>query len=57
MKKIIYTLFPNLMPKYWKTKNEDYITYKWNSKEELFIGSNNVKRSLGYVIKNLTPVK
>jgi hypothetical protein len=57
MKKIIYTLFPNLMPKYWKTKNEDYITYKWNSKEELFIGSNNVRRSLGYVIKNLTPVK
>jgi hypothetical protein len=57
MKKIIYTIFPSLLPKYWRTKGEDYITYEWNSKAELFIGSNKVKLSLGYVVKNLIPKK
>lgn len=57
MKKIIYTIFPSLMPKVWRTKNEDFITYIWDDKDELFIGSNNVQLSLGYVIKNLIPKK
>jgi hypothetical protein len=57
MKKIIYTVFPSLLPKYWRTKGEDYITYEWDSKAELFIGSNKVKLSLGYVVKNLIPKK
>ena len=57
MKKIIYTIFPSLMPKVWRTKNEDFITYIWDDEDELFIGSNNVQLSLGYVIKNLIPKK
>ena len=55
MKKLLYTAFPSLMPKQWKTKNEDYIIYTWDEEDELFVGSNNVQLSLGYVIKNLEP--
>ena len=57
MRKIIYTLFPSLMPKVWRTKGNghNYITYIWDEDEGLFVGSNNVRLSLGYVIKNLIP--
>ena len=55
MKKLLYTAFPSLMPKYWRTKNEDYRVYTWDEKDELFIGSNGVRLSLGYVIKKLEP--
>jgi hypothetical protein len=55
MKKILYTIFPSLIPKYWRTKNEDYIIYTWDEEDELFIGANGVQLSLGYVIKNLEP--
>jgi len=59
MKKIIYTIFPSLMPKVWRTKGYgyNYITYTWNVEDELFIGSNNVRLSMGYVIKKLIPIK
>jgi hypothetical protein len=43
------------MPKQWKTKNKDYRVYTWDKKYELFVGSNGVQLSLGYVIKKLEP--
>jgi hypothetical protein len=55
MKKLLYTAFPSLMPKQWKTKNKDYRVYTWDKKYELFVGSNGVQLSLGYVIKKLEP--
>ena len=52
---VFWTIFPSLMPKVWRTKGNgyNYITYIWDEDDELFIGSNSVRLSMGYVIKNL----
>ena len=53
IKVIIWTIFPSLMPKVWKTDGEDFVTYKWDNCLMLFVGSNQIRLSLKYVIKNL----
>lgn len=53
MKKILYTVFPSLMPKQWKTRNEDYIVYTYDEDDDIFIGQNKVVVGLDYVIKKM----
>ena len=53
MKKILYTIFPSLMPKQWKTRNDDYIVYTYDEDDDVFIGQNNVVVGLGYVMKKM----
>lgn len=57
MKKILYTIFPSLMPKQWKTRNKDYIVYTYDEDDDVFIGQNNVVVGLGYVIKKMDVYK
>jgi hypothetical protein len=57
MKKILYTIFPSLMPKQWKTRNEDYIVYTYDEDDDVFIGQNNVVVGLGYVLKRMDVYK
>lgn len=57
MKKILYTIFPSLMPKQWKTRNDDYIVYTYDKDDDVFIGQNNVVVGLGYVIKKMDVYK
>lgn len=53
MKKILYTVFPSLMPKQWKTRNKDYIVYTYDKDSDVFIGQNKVVVGLSYVIKKM----
>ena len=57
MKKILYTVFPSLMPKQWKTRNEDYIVYTYDEDWDVFIGQNKVVVGLSYVIKKMDVYK
>jgi hypothetical protein len=57
MKKILYTIFPSLMPKQWKTRNRDYIVYTYDKKDDVFVGQNNVVVGLGYVLKRMDVYK
>ena len=57
MKKLLYTIFPSLMPKQWKTRNEDYIVYTYDKESDVFIGQNKVVVGLGYVIKKMDVYK
>ena len=55
LKAAFYTLFPSLMPKTWQTKNNNPVTYFYNDKEGLFLGTNSVKLSIKYILNNLQP--
>ena len=57
MKKLLYTIFPSLMPKQWKTRNEDYIVYTYDKESDVLIGQNKVVVGLGYVIKKMDVYK
>ena len=57
MYKILYTVFPSLMPKQWKTRNEYYIVYTYDKDDDVFIGQNKVVVGLSYVIKKMDVYK
>lgn len=55
MKKILYTVFPSLMHKQWKTRNDDCIVYTYDEDDDVFIGQNKVVVGLGYVLDRIDP--
>ena len=55
MKKILYTVFPSLMPKQWKTRNDNYIVYTYDKNDDVFVGQNKVVVGLGYVLDRMDP--
>ena len=57
MKKILYTVFPSLMPKQWKTRSSDPIIYTYDKDWDVFVGTNKVVLGLGFVIKHMDVYK
>ena len=57
MKKILYTIFPLLMPKQWKTRSRDPIVYTYDETWDAFVGTNKVVLGLGFVVKHMDVYK